>query len=149
MSTFCFAEGDGEELLQRMLKRSCFLFQITLNFILFIVQFLSYFGLTALENPISFYRVLSAAMPLASFVIAAAGGSLTYRLYQHQKKMLAGVVLVQCAGAVASLLLYREYLVQLSVLSPAKWMLTPYLTALTAALMVAFVLHKIKGKAAV
>ena len=63
--------------------------------------------------------------------------------------MLAGVVLVQCAGAVASLLLYREYLVQLSVLSPAKWMLTPYLTALTAVLMVAFVLHKIKGKAAV
>lgn len=148
MTILCFAEGDGEELLQRMLRKSCFLFQITLNFILFVVQFLSYFGLTTLNNPIGFYYVLSAAMPLASFVIAAAGGFLAYRLYRHQKKIFAAVLLAQCAGAVASLLLYQNYLAQLSALSPAKWMLTPYLAALSVALFVAFILHKIKGKAA-
>lgn len=145
---FSFSEGDGEDLFYKMMRKGCFLFQITLNFVLLIVQFLSYFGWTTLDYPISFYYVLSAAMPLASVVIALAGGFLAYRMYQHEKKLFAGVVLAQCAGAVISLLHYRNYLVNLSAPSPAKWMLTPYLTVLSAALIVAFLLHKIKGKAA-
>lgn len=133
----------------RVLKRSCVLFQITLNFILFVFQFLSYFGLIALSSPVGFYAMLVAAMPLASLVIAAAGGFLTYRLYKGRKKIFAGVVCVQCIGAVASLLLYRDYLIQLSALSPAKWILTPYLTALGIVLTVALIQYKTKAKAAV
>lgn len=113
-----------------VLRKSHILFQITLNFVLCAFQFLAYFGLCVISRPFGFYAMLCAAVPVAALLITSAGGYLSYRLYKNGKKLFASAVFFQCASGVISLLLYRNYLLQLSVLSPAKWILTPYFGAL-------------------
>lgn len=80
-----------------------------------------------LLNSINSYRILVYVMTGMKYAIAAAIVYLIYNIYKG-KHMLSLYVCIECAGAILSILLYRDYLDRIIAdMVPHKFVMFPYI----------------------